>query len=301
MVTKYGKLSLVAASTAVLLGTALFSLSGKGIAETTAPTSAAAAAPAAPVLKEGDPVVAIVNGENIKRSDVLAFISTLPDQYKAAPLDQLFPKVRDEIVRNKLIDKKADAANLANDPEVTKTMSKVRDEVIRNVYLERQVAPQISDAALKAAYKAMTDKMANVEEVHAQHILFDSEDKAKAAIKQLDGGAKWDVVAKDQKSGDLGYFAKGEMVPEVEATAFTLEPGKYTEKPVKTQLGWHVIQVLDKRKRPAPDFEAMKPQIEQQLRQEAFQSLLEKWQKDAAIKKFDINGEPEKDTGKSKG
>ncbi len=300
MSIKYGKLPLVAASTAVLLGTALFSLPGKGTAETTAPATAAAT-PAAPALKEGDPVVAVVNGENIKRSDVLAFIGTLPDQYKAAPLDHHFPRVRDEIVRNKLIDKKADAANLSNDPEVTKTLAKVREEVIRNVYLERQVAPQISDAALKAAYKSMTDKMANVEEVHAQHILFDSEDKAQAAIKQLDGGAKWDDVAKDQKSGDLGYFAKGEMVPEVETAAFALDAGKYTEKPVKTQLGWHVIQVLDKRKRPAPDFEAMKPQIEQQLRQEAFQSLLEKWQKDAAIKKFDINGEPEKDTAKSKG
>ena len=121
--------------------------------------------------------------------------------------------------------------------------------------------------------KLILDKMGSVEEVHAQHILFDSEDKAKAAIKQLDGGAKWDVVAKDQKSGDLGYFAKGEMVPEVESAAFALDAGKYTEKPVKTQLGWHVIQVLDKRKRPAPDFEAMKPQLEQQLRQRLVDAL----------------------------
>jgi peptidyl-prolyl cis-trans isomerase C len=290
---RYGKLPLVAVSTAVLLGAALFSLPGKGMAETAAPAAAAAT--------QGDPVVATVNGENIKRSDVLAFISTLPEQYKSAPIDQLFPKVRDEIIRDKLIDKKAAAANLAADPEVTKTLAKVKEEVIRNVYIERQVNPQVNDAALKAAYKNMVDKTANVQEVHARHILLDSEDKAKDVIKQLDGGAKWDDVAKNHSSGDLGYFAKGEMVPEVENAAFALDAGKYTETPVKTQLGWHVIQVLDKRKRPAPAFEAVKPQLEAQLRQEAFQSLLEQWQKGADIKKFDINGQPEKDTGKTKG
>jgi len=299
MTARYGKLPLVAVSTAVLLGTAMFSMPGKGMAENTAPAAAATAA--APAVKEGDPVVATVNGENIKKSDVMAFIGTLPDQYKSAPIDQLFPKVRDEIIRDKLIDKKAAAANLAADPEVTKTLAKVKEEVIRNVYIERQITPQVNDQALKAAYKSMVDKMANIQEVHARHILLDSEDKAKDVIKQLDGGAKWDDVAKNHSSGDLGYFAKGEMVPEVETAAFALDAGKYTEKPVKTQLGWHVIQVLDKRKRPEPEFDAVKPQLESQLRQEAFQSMLEQWQKGADVKKFDINGAPEKDTGKSKG
>ena len=220
---------------------------------------------------------------------------------QAAPIDQLFPKVRDEIIRDRLIDKKAASANLAADPEVTKTLAKVKEEVIRNVYIERQITPQVNDQALKAAYKNMVDKMANIQEVHARHVLLDSEDKAKDVIKQLDGGAKWDDVAKNHSSGDLGYFAKGEMVPEVETAAFALDAGKYTKAPVKTQLGWHVIQVLDKRKRPEPEFDAVKPQLEAQKRQEAFQSLLEQWQKGADVKKFDINGEPEKDTGKSKG
>ena len=145
----------------------------------------------------------------------------------------------------------------------------------------------------------MLEGFEKVEEIHARHILVPDEAKAKEIIKKLDGGAEFKDLAKESSDGptaanggDLGYFAKSEMVPEFAEAAFALQPGTYTKEPVKTQFGWHVIKVEEKRQRPEPQFEAVKPQLEAQIRREKLNTMLEQWQKEASIKKFDINGEP---------
>jgi peptidyl-prolyl cis-trans isomerase C len=302
MTIRYGKLPFIAISAAVLLGTALIS----SPSPLRAADPPATAAPGSIKDMKGDPVVASVDGESIKRSEVFAFIGALPDQLKQMPIDQLFPLARDQVINNKLISKKADAANLASDPEVVKALAQAKEQIIRNVYIQRQLASQINNKKLVDAYKQLLDKTNNIQEVHARHILVDSEDKAKDVIKKLNSGAKWEEVSKEyasgpaaQNGGDLGYFAKDEMVPEFANAAFALDVGKYTKDPVKTQFGWHVIQVVDKRKRPEPDFDQVKPQLEAQERQKTLQTMIDQWQKEAKITKLDINGEPEKaDKGK---
>ncbi len=311
MSIKYGKLTIAVGAAALLLGSALFFGPVKSVRAAEPPAKPAAAAS---LIKDpkGDPVVATVGSENIKRSDVIAFINSLPEQYKQAPIDQLFPAARDQIINDKLISKKADAANLANDPEVVKALAQAKESIIRNVYLERQLEAQVTDQKLHDAYKQLLDKVSNIQEVHARHILFSPDDKGKAqaeeAIKKLNSGAKWEDVAKEyssgptgQSGGDLGYFSKDEMVPEFADAAFALDNGKYTKEPVKSQFGWHVIQVLDKRKKPEPEFDQVKPQLEAKLRQDALQDMVETWSKDAKITRLDINGEPEKSTDTDKG
>jgi peptidyl-prolyl cis-trans isomerase C len=310
MSIKYGKLTIAAVATALLLGSALFFTPAKAVQAAEPPAKPAAAAPA-PTIKDpkGDPVVATVAGEDVKRSEVVAFINSLPEQLKQMPIDQLFPLARDQVINNKLISKKADAANLAADPEVVKALAQAKENIIRQVYLERQVDAKVTNTKLADAYKQLLDKVSNIQEVHARHILFPAEqkDKAEEAIKKLNNGGKWEDVSKEyasgptgQSSGDLGYFSKDEMVPEFADAAFALDTGKYTKEPVKTQFGWHVIQVLDKRKKPEPDFEQVKPQLEAQLRQETLQNMVEEWAKEAKITRLDINGEPEKSADKGK-
>lgn len=142
--------------------------------------------------------------------------------------------------------------------------------------------------------------MGKVEEVKARHILVDTEDKAKEVITKLQAGAKFEDLVEEYSSGvtkdtkgELGYFAKGEMVPEFADAAFALAKGQYTKQPVKTQFGYHVIESQDRRKREAPSFDEVKPQLESVVRQRQLVELLTTWQNAAQVEKFDINGKPE--------
>ena len=127
-----------------------------------------------------------------------------------------------------------------------------------------------------------------VNEVHARHILVKTKEEATAIIKQLDGGAKFEDIAKEKSSdgsaaqgGDLGWFGPGQMVPEFEKAAFALEVGAYTKEPVQTQFGWHVIKVEDKRAQQPPAFEQVKDQIRSALLRDKYFALV-KSARDAA-------------------
>src|ERR1019366_7895830 len=146
--------------------------------------------------------------------------------------------------------------------------------------------------------------MGDEKEVHARHILFraapgdekaakEAEDKAKAVIARLNKGEDFAKIASEltedpsgkANGGDLGYFSKEQMVPEFSDTAFGLENGKISG-PVKTQFGWHVIKVEDKRTKPTPKFEEVKPQLERYVVGKAQAEMVPKLRADAKIEKF---------------
>jgi len=300
-----GRMPLIAGAVVLFLIVAagLFMMSGNGEAETgkDGAKQEAVASGEEPMLKLGNPVVAVVNGEEIKRSDVFTFIGGLPDQVRQMPIQNLFPLALEQVINNRVISEKAKNSKLESDPEVEKMFTQAKGQIVRNVFVERQVTAEVSQKKLLKAYNDLLTQLEDVQETHARHILVDSEEKAKEVVAKLDGGAKFEDLVKEysvgpskESGGDLGYFAKNEMVPEFGDAAFALDVGKYTKDPVKTQFGWHIIKVEDRRKRPEPKFEEVKPQLEQQLRQEILAELLQKWQKDAKIKKFDMNGEPVK-------
>jgi len=286
----------------------MFFMTGNGVAESEeaelsqiAPASAGEAdgGDTDPMIKLGNPVVAVVDGEEIKRSDVFNFISGLPEQVRQMPIQTLFPLAMEQVVNNKVITSKAGSSNLNADPEVEQLVTQAKDQIIRNVYIDRQIDDQMTQKKLLQAYEDLLDEIGEVQETRARHILVEDEEKARAVIAQLDEGADFTELAKEtstgpsaERGGELGWFAKTEMVPEFAEAAFAVEPGKHTADPVQTQFGWHVIHVEERRKRPEPEFEVVKPQLEAQLRQQVLQELIEGWQKEANIKKFDINGEP---------
>lgn len=271
--------------------------SAQGWAADAAKDKGAKAETVAPV-NMGDPVVAKMGKDEIKRSEVLGFITGLPDQVKQMPLEQLFPMALDQVINNKLAGDKSASAKLDSDPEVKKLMEQAKSQIERNVYVERELGKMVTESDLKKAYDKAVEQMPK-EEIHARHILVKDEATAKDIIKQLDKGAKFEELAKQStdgptaaNGGDLGFFTKQAMVPEFADAAFKLKPGTVSKEPVKTQFGWHVIKVEEKRPVTPPKFDDVKPQLDAQLRREKLGALFEKWQKEAGIKKFDINGEP---------
>ena len=269
------------------------------------PVVAAETTQAAPVVEEkvhgaDDPVVAKVDGAPVYRTDVLDFIKTLPPQMQQVPPETIFPMAIEQVISGKIVDKKAEAEGTANDADVAARMADAKLQIVRAVYAEKAINKDFSDDTVKKAYDDMVAKMPKVDEVHARHILVDNEAQAKDIIKKLEGGAKFEDLAKefskDQSNsasgGDLGYFAQGDMVKEFGDAAFALTPNEFTKKPVKTQFGFHVVQSLDKRARPAPKFDDVKGQLEGQVKRDILNKLVQNWRGTAVVEQFDFNGNP---------
>ncbi len=246
-----------------------------------------------------DPVVAIINGTEVHRTEVEFVARSLPEQMQNVPMEQIYPMLLDRVIDFKLLETEAESQKLADDPEVQPALAQARANVLRDAMLRKTVDARSTDDALKARYEEMKgDEGFSFEEVHARHILLASEDDAKAVITDLEGGADFAELAKEKSTGpsgpqggDLGYFKMGQMVPEFGDAAFSMEIGSTSAEPVKTQFGFHVIKVEDKRK-VEPSFEETEPQIRQELARTIVAGLVEELREGADIQRFNMDGTP---------
>ncbi|WAC29122.1 peptidylprolyl isomerase [Ancylobacter sp. SL191] len=265
----------------------------------------APAAPATAAATTGDnPVLAIVNGTEIRRSDLTAAAEelgpNLPQQIQGA--------ARDEYVLGFLIDltamaQAAEADKLADTPAFKQQYEFIRKRLLMQALLEKATKAALTDAAFQQTYEDAVKQQKPEEEVHARHILFradpndpkaqaEAEKKAKDVEAQLKKGADFAKLASQltedpsgkEDGGDLGFFTKEQMVPEFAEVAFTLKPGEVSQ-PVKTQFGWHVIKVDEKRTKPVPTLAEVKPQIEQFLAQKAQAETVQKIREAAKVEK----------------
>ena len=247
-----------------------------------------------------DPVVAVVNGAQIKKSDVEAVYQTLPEQYRQMPLEQIFDPLVDQVVTSTLLLAKANEEKLADNPEVEAQLERARENVLRDAVVKAAIDKGVTEEKLKAAYEAMKSQPGFAfEETRAAHILVADEATALDVIKQLQGGADFATLAKEKSTdpsaktngGDLGYFRREAMVPEFAEAAFTIPPGTIGDKPVKSQFGWHVIKVEDRRQS-IPTFEEKEAELRDQLSREIVNALLADVRKGATIEVFAIDGTP---------
>ena len=255
----------------------------------------------APAAAAKSPVVAKVNGSPIYQSEVDAFVADLGDQAKQqmSPAD-LQTRVIDRLVDIKLADEKAMAVKFDQDPLIAQRLHMGEITTIADAYLEKNAKARITDDVLKAKYDELVKQVTPPEEVHARHILVKTEAEAKDIIAQLKKGGDFEKLAKEkstdpgsgQSGGDLGYFTKDKMVPEFADAAFKMEKGQYSDTPVHSQYGWHVIQVLDKRSQPLPGFDQVKPQLTGLVLQDEERKVVEDMHKDAKIEKFNPDGTP---------
>jgi peptidyl-prolyl cis-trans isomerase C len=254
----------------------------------------------APAASGPDPVIARVNGVDVKQSDLaLAEEDVGADMQTVSPdakRDHLISYLADIIMVTQAADKK----NVADNPDFKRRLAFLRNKLLMGYELQEETKAAITDEALRQTYEDAVKSVGGQEEVHARHILVEKEDEAKAILEQLKGGADFATLAKEKskdpgaaEGGDLGYFSKEQMVPEFAEVAFKMYPGQLSN-PVKTQFGWHIIKLEDKRTKQPPEFEKVKDQIEQFLARKAQTEFITKLRQTAKIERLDKQGEPSK-------
>jgi peptidyl-prolyl cis-trans isomerase C len=247
-----------------------------------------------------DPVMARVNGVEIKQSDLaLAEEDVGADIQAASPeakRDHLISYLADIIMVTQAADKK----NVADNPDFKRRLAFLRNKLLMGFELQEEAKSALSDEALHQTYDDAVKSTGGQEEVRARHILVENEDEAKAILDQLKGGGDFAALAKEKSKdpgaadgGDLGYFTKDQMVPEFAEVAFKMYPGQLSN-PVKTQFGWHIIKVEDKRTKQPPEFEQVKDQIETFLTRKAQTEFIAKLRQSAKIERLDKAAEQKK-------
>tara|TARA_A100001037_G_scaffold100588_1_gene91628 strand:+ start:162 stop:1013 length:852 start_codon:yes stop_codon:yes gene_type:complete len=244
-----------------------------------------------------DPVVAIVNGAKILKSDVEAARIQLPEQYRKLPMSQLLEPLVSQLVRTKILAGKARTDKLHETDDHKRRLSLFEDRMLEQALMRQEIKKQITEKALRERYKEAIARFPEKEEVRARHILVKTEDEAKAIIEQLEGGADFAKLASEKstgpsktRGGDLDYFARGQMVPAFENAAFALKKGEITIKPVFSQFGWHVIKVEDKRQSQPPTFDESRAQLNEQMSQEIATELVKKLTESANVQRFGLDG-----------
>ncbi len=245
-----------------------------------------------------DPVVAVVEGEKILRSELEAAQAELPEQYRELPLAMIYDPLLARVIDRRLLAKEAERRGLATRPDVVAAIERARREVLGDRLIETAIGEALTQERLEQAYAvARAQPGFAVEEVRARHILLPSEAEAREVVAALAAGADFAALARErsidpsaaQNEGDLGFFRRETMVEPFAEAAFALEPGKTTSEPVQTRFGWHVIRV-EERRLVAPSFEEKRPELEEQVAREAINALIAELRGKARIERFALDG-----------
>ncbi len=224
--------------------------------------------------------MATVNGKAIPKSRADAIVAAQVAQ-GAPDNDELRKQVREELIRREVMAQEAVKKGLDKKPEVAAQMDLARQEVlIRAFVADYARANPIPEDQLKKEYEAISAQLGK-KEYKARHILVDKEEEAKDAITKLKGGAKFDDVAKvskdpgsKDKGGDLGWSPPANYVKPFADALVGLEKGKFTQTPVKSEFGYHVIQLDDVRDMKLPTMEEAKPGLNQRLQQKQLEKVM---------------------------
>lgn len=241
-----------------------------------------------------DGIAAVVNGEEITVADIKKGYEENPRIKAQVPFNDFYAKALDIYVNGKLIYQAAMANDVTETPEYKAQLKTAEEDVARKVFLEKKVKAIITDAEVNKAYDEYKSKFQSQKEVKARHILVSSEAQAKDIIAQLKKGGNFNELAKKyskDKSVDLGYFTQNMMVPEFGKAAFAMKKGTYSQTPVKTQFGYHVVMVDDTRDSKPLPLKEIRPQIEEILTQQAVAKIFQDLNNNSKIERYSLDGQ----------
>lgn len=244
---------------------------------------------------QGD-VVALVDGSPLTMGDLRLLAPDIPEQL----FDEQLPFLVEQLVDLQILVSAAEKASLDHKGEVVNRIKASRDTILAEAYVLDELEKRITDEKMEAAYKDYLSNNPPQREISARHILLKTEEDALQVIASLDEGADFATLAQEKSTGpssssggDLGFFTADRMVKAFSDVAFDLKTGEYSEKPVQTQFGWHVIKVEDERQTQQPSFEEIEDQLKQSLSRVAYQDLIEDLKSKTTIEILLENDTPE--------
>ncbi|MGL4634687.1 MAG: peptidylprolyl isomerase [Beijerinckiaceae bacterium] len=258
-------------------------------------TLALAAVLSSGVLAQDSKVVAKVDGVSITEEDVKVALEelspTLPQQLDAA---QRRTYAIDYLIDLKIVAATAAKEKVADTPDFKRRMEQTRDRLLMESLLTREGDKGATDAAMKTFYDETVKTLKPGQELKARHILVEKEEEAKAALERIKKGEDFAKLAgelsKDpgsgKEGGDLGWFEKERMVPEFGEAAEKLAKGAVSDI-VKTQFGFHIIKLEDKREKAPPAFDAVKDQLKRYLTQKSQQDFVLKLREGAKVERLE--------------
>lgn len=288
---------------ALTLGAAFVAAVGLGgtVLAQTSPAPAGAQGDAAKPAEKPDPktVLAKIDGDDITAGDVEVASEDLEQSMASMTEPQRRDYALNYLIDLKLAAKAAEKDKLGDSEQFKKRLEYLKDRALMEELLQREAKSAVTEERLRKLYDDTAKNLKPEEEVRARHILVKTEDEAKKVEERLAKGEDFAKVANEvstdpgsgKQGGDLGFFGRGQMVPVFEETAFKLEPGKVSA-PVKSQFGWHVIKLEEKRTRPIPPFEQVRPQIENYVVRTSQQDLVLKLRNEAKVERTEA-GKPQ--------
>lgn len=286
---------------AALIGAALTALcvASPAVGQTP-PAGAAPQAAAAPAAKlDPSTVLAKIDGDTITAGDLEIASDDLEQSMSSMTEPQRRDYALNYLIDLKLAAKAAEKEKLGEGETFQKRLAYLKDRALMEELLQKEAKAAVTEDKLRKLYDETAKNLKPEEEVRARHILVKTEDEAKKVEERLAKGEDFAKVANDlstdpgsgKQGGDLGYFGRGQMVPAFEEAAFKLEPGKVSA-PVKSQFGWHVIKLEDKRTRPVPPFDQVRPQIENYVVRTSQQEMILKLRNEAKVERTEA-GKPQ--------
>ena len=238
-------------------------------------------------------LAAVVNGEKITISDVRQTYDANPQFQAQVPFEEFYGRALEVMINSKLALQAATAANIQATPEYQKQLAAAQEEIARQMYIEREVLKKITDERVQQIYDQYVKNFKSEKEVKAKHILVNNEKLAKEIIFKLNKKrATFDALAKkySKDQSDLGYFTANMMVPEFSKAAMAMKKGTYSQKPVKTEFGYHIIYVEDIRETKPLPLADVEEKIKTNLAQQGVSEVVKELRDAATIEKYDLEG-----------
>ena len=241
---------------------------------------------------ETDPVVATVNGIEIRLSDVDNARNLLPAKLQVAPMRDVYPILMEALVNVHLAAGKARELGYHKTPEFKRKVEQASNQFLQRILLERHISARVTEEMIKERYDAQLEAIKDRFETRARHILLKDEDHAKALIEELEDGADFAELASKHSTGptkanggQLGWFIPGQMVKEFEDAANALDKGEHSEEPVQTKYGWHVILVEERRPLTLPDYQELRTLLTNDVSTDLGNQFMEQLRSEAKIEK----------------
>ncbi len=249
---------------------------------------------AAPVAaQEEDKVIARVNGQEIRTSDIRLAMDDILAQISSIPPKARYPFVVEYLIERHLIAQAAVGAKIAQTDEFKRRQRFYQLKALRDAYFEEKIKPQITKEYVRSVYDKEKKNTEPRMRARARHIVVGSEEEAKAILVQVKGGEDFAALAKKvskdsaaAQGGDLGYFLAEEMVPAFSKVVFDLKPGQFGG-PVKTPFGWHVVKLEDFKEGEHKPYEDIEQGLKTILLRKKVQDLVADFRKRSNVELLD--------------